>query len=203
MFKQLIHIFIVMLICLTACKTEQHRSFDTVKDSSLINKGVRLNSTSIFDTTVMLIGINKSNYRSSELNDSLAKTVLYEHFIKRGFWTADNLPNATNMKKENKERLCVEFTSIFKTSLNNNNSSDAVITYWLTPLHAVGNCWQPHKAIILDTDKGYQVSNEEFIPDNYVVDSVKTVNDQVLIYGYEYECARDKILKNLRIRLSK
>jgi hypothetical protein len=109
--------FYSILICFTVCKTDNHGGFDTVKDSNIINKVIKVNTTSVLDTTVKLRGIYKSSYRGSELNDSLAKMVLYEQFIKRGFWTVDNLPNASTMDKENKEKLCVEFTSIFKINL--------------------------------------------------------------------------------------
>ena len=128
---------------------------------------------------------------------------MYNHFAQKGFWNSDNLPNVSKLNKEDKKKLCVEFTSIFKTNLNNSKYTDGVVTYWLTPPYASGHCWQPHNAIISDTDTGYAVTNEEFIPDNYNIDSVSSVNGKITIYGYDYECARDKIIKKFRVTLSK
>lgn len=203
MYKCFVHVFISVLIFFSACNNNRNKSFYTVKDTSLTYKESSVNQISILDTTVKLVGIKKSKYNNVELNDSIAKKTLYDHFMKRGFWTADNLPNVSNIQTGHEKKLCVEFASIYKVDLNNNNSSDAVITYWLTPPHAVGNSWQPHKAIIMDTDTGYTISNEEFIPCNYAIDSLIIVNKQIIICGYKYEFDENKISKTLRIRLSK
>jgi len=202
MYKNLLHT-LAIIILFTSCQTKQRRSDNNVKDSAVVNKADDTNSLSTLDTTIFLSGISSSKYIGIDLNDSVAKNVLYNHFRLKGLLTSDNLPNIAKLTKKDKANLSVEFTSIFKTNLNNNKYSDAVITYWLTPPYAIGHCWQPHKAIITDSDTGYQITNEEFIPDNYAVDSILTVRGQVTIFGYDYDCGNNKTLKNLKVRIAK
>ena len=202
MYKNLLHT-LAIIILFASCQTKQRRSDNNVKDSAVVNKAEDTNSLSTFDTTIFLSGISSSKYIGIDLNDSVAKNVLYNHFRLKGLLTSDNLPNIAKLTKKDKANLSVEFTSIFKTNLNNNKYSDAVITYWLTPPYAIGHCWQPHKAIITDSDTGYQITNEEFIPDNYAVDSILTVKGQVTILGYDYDCGNNKTLKNFKVRLAK
>ena len=202
MYKNLLHT-LAIIILFASCQTKQRRSDNNVKDSAVVNKAEDTNSLSTFDTTIFLSGISSSKYIGIDLNDSVAKNVLYNHFRLKGLLTSDNLPNIAKLTKKDKANLSVEFLSIFKTNLNNNKYSDAVITYWLTPPYAIGHCWQPHKAIITDSDTGYQITNEEFIPDNYAVDSILTVKGQVTILGYDYDCGNNKTLKNFKVRLAK
>ena len=202
MYKNLLHT-LAIIILFTSCQTKQRRSDNNVKDSAEVIKAVDTNSLSTLDTTIFLSSISNSKYNGIDLNDSIAKNVLYNYFRKKGLLTSDKLPNIAKLTKKDKANLSVEFTSIFKMNLNNNKYTDAVITYWLTPPYANGHCWQPHKAIITDTDTGYQITNEEFIPDNYAVDSISTVKEQITILGYDYDCANNKTLKNLKVRLAK
>lgn len=202
MYKNLLHT-LAIIILFTSCQTKQRKSDNNVKDSAVVIKAVDTNSLSTLDTTIFLSSISNSKYNGIDLNDSIAKNVLYNYFMKKGLLTSDNLPNIAKLTKKDKANLSVEFTSIFKMNLNNNKYTDAVITYWLTPPYANGHCWQPHKAIITDTDTGYQITNEEFIPDNYAVDSISTVKEQIIILGYDYDCANKKTLKNLKVRLAK
>lgn len=202
MYKNLLHT-LAIIILFASCQTKQRRSDNNVKDSAVVNKAEDTNSLSTFDTTIFLSGISSSKYIGIDLNDSVAKNVLYNHFRLKGLLTSDNLPNIAKLTKKDKANLSVEFTSIFKTNLNNNKYSDAVITYWLTPPYANGHCWQPHKAIITDSDTGYRITNEEFIPDNYAVDSILTVKGQVTIFGYDYDCGNNNTLKNFKVRLAK
>ncbi|MEO8146983.1 MAG: hypothetical protein ABI723_05060 [Bacteroidia bacterium] len=154
------------------------------------------------DTTITVSKFNVSKYNGLNLTHGLAKKILYEHFKKKGCYNSDNLPDLGKMTEADNNKLSVAYDTIFTADFNNNKYADAVITYWLTPPYANGHCWQPHKAIIIDTDKGYIITNEEFIPDNYSIDSVNTVDNQVTIFGYDYECSTDKTLRYLRIELN-
>ena len=197
-------IFLAIIILLTSCQIKNKSNYNkNLKNISDRNREVDTIRLSTFDTTIVLSGIVHSTTSGVELNDSIATTVLYNHFKRQGYFTADSLPNASKLLKKNKGKLSVEFDKIYKINLNNNRYSDAVITYWLTPISANGHCWQPHKAIILDTDNGYQITNEQFIPDNYAIDSVSTALGKTIIYGYDYDCAHNKTLKNIKVHLSK
>ena len=166
--------------------------------TSVIQNVSKQDSIPTIDTTIVLKGIVKSNINSENLTDSIAKEVLYIHFKSKGYYNSDNLPNAEKVKDSD---LSVDFNKIYLTELNGSKVEDAVITYWLTPPYVSGHCWQPHKAIILDTDKGYKIINEEFIPDNFAIDSVVTKKHKVTIFGYDYDCGNHKVLRYLRIDL--
>lgn len=202
--RHLLNILIAIILLFTSCQTEkQSDKHINLEDKPVAIRVDNTNGLSTFDTTIVLTGVVKSSYRGLDLNDEIAKAVLYNYFTNKGYLTSDNLPNAAKLTKKDEEKLSVDFTSIFKVDINNNKFIDAVITYWLTPPYASGHCWQPHKAIISDTDSGYQITNEEFIPANYAIDSVLTVKGQTTIYGYDYECANHKTLKNIRVRITK
>ena len=158
-------------------------------------------SISTVDTTIILTGIVKSNFNGKNLNDSIAKKILYTYFKDKGCYNSDNLPDLDKLTDADKDKLSVSFNEIFITELNGNKNEDAIISYWLTPLYANGHCWQPHKAIILDTDKGYKITNEDFIPDNFAIDSVLNKEGQVTIYGYDYDCGNHKVLKYIRAKI--
>lgn len=167
-------------------------------NTSIIQNLLEPDSISTIDTTIILKGIVNSNFNKKNLTDSIAKEVLYTYFKSKGYYNSDNLPDA---EKVTDSDLSVDFNKIYLTELNDSKSEDAVITYWLTPPYASGHCWQPHKAIILDTDKGYSITNEEFIPDFFAIDSVLNKEGQVTIYGYDYDCGNHKVLKYIRARI--
>lgn len=149
------------------------------------------------DTTIILSKLEKSNYKGKKLTNMMAKKILYNHFTNKGYYTSDNLPDMSNLSEQDAQKLSVHFDTTYITELNSNKNEDAIITYWLMPPFASGHCWQPHKAIILDTDKGYKIVNEEFIPENFAIDSVVNNNGQLIVYGYDYDCANHKVLRNL------
>ena len=200
--RHFLNILMAIIILLTSCqiknKSKYHKNLQETFD---VNRAVDTNRLSTFDTTIILSGIVHSTSSGIELNDQTAQAVLYTHFKNKGYFTADSLPTVSKLIKKNEEKLSVEFDKIYKINLNNDRYSDAVITYWLTPIYANGHCWQPHKAIILNTDNGYQITNEEFIPDNYAIDSVSTALGKTIIYGYDYDCAHQKTLKNIKVHL--
>lgn len=167
-------------------------------NTSVIQNLSEPDSIPTIDTTIILKGNVKSNFNKINLTDSIAKEILYTYFENKGYYNSDNLPDA---EKVTDSDISVDFNKIYLTELNGSKSEDAVITYWLTPPYASGHCWQPHKAIILDTDKGYRLTNEEFIPDYFAIDSVLNKEGQVTIYGYDYDCGNHKVLKNIRARI--
>ncbi|MBL7837985.1 MAG: hypothetical protein JNM67_10745 [Bacteroidetes bacterium] len=154
------------------------------------------------DTTVFLTDIVKSNYTGQNLTSDYAKKILYSYFKSKGYHTSDNLPDDfSNLIESDYDKLNITYDTIFTTDLNGNPNLDAIITYWVAPPLASGHCWQPHKAIILDTDKGYKITNEEFMPDNFAIDSVITKEQSVIVYGYYYDCVNQEILRNMRVKL--
>lgn len=154
-----------------------------------------------FDSVILLKAIEKSNYKGVSLTKVLAKQILYNHFIKQGCFTADNQPQLADLTDEDSRKMTVEFNDLFYVNLNNNLYNDGIITYWLENPYVNGHCVQPKRAIISDTDDGYKITNEEFIPDSYLIDSVISKNAQVVVFGREYDCGNHKILRQLKINL--
>jgi len=168
------------------------------KNTSVIQNISKADSISTIDTTIILKGIVKSNFNKKKLTDSIAKETLYAYFKSKGYYNSDNLPGLDSVSEAD---LSVDFNKIYLIDLNGAESQDAVITYWLTPPYASGNCWQPHKAIILNTDGGYKITNEEFIPDYFAIDSISNIEGQVTVYSYNYDCENQKIVKYIRARI--
>lgn len=205
-----IHLKIIIFLCLTSIflfscnqktkKIETNELHDSTTNSlkNSITHDVKLQN---YDTTVILSKLKKSNCYVKKLTNNLAKFTLYEHFKKKGCYNSDNLPELWKISDSDSNMLSVDFDTIYQVDLNNNKCKDAIITYWLTPPYANGNCWQPHKATIIDTEKGFRIINEEFIPDNYAIDSVVNIDGEIIIYCYDYDCGNRKVLKNIRMRL--
>lgn len=156
-------------------------------------------STITLDTTINISNISSSNYSGNQLSGNLAKQVLYSFFKKKGDFISGKVPSTILAADSNK--LEVEYDTIYFADINKNKFRDAVISYWLTPPHASGHCWQPHKAIIIDTDSGYKITNEEFIPTNYSIDSIQSNQGSTKLFGYDYDCGNKKIIRQLRLTL--
>ena len=186
-------LFGLTIIILVSCDNKTTKEQDTFVVSNLSES----DSIPTLDTTIILSNLTASNYNSMNLTNNLAKTILYKHFKNKGYLLPDMVTAAdTNSAKE-----CIQYDTAYFIDLNNNKYSDAIITYWLTPPFSSGHCWQPHKAIIIDTDKEYKIINEEFIPDNFAIDSVVNKNGHLTTFCYDYDCGNNKILKNLRIKI--
>ncbi len=153
------------------------------------------------DTTIFLDGITTSGYHGQDLTESMAKNILYTHFQERGFYTEYAKPSFEKFRDVDNYIPCAEYARIFFVDLNGNKKRDAVISYWFDPAYTNGHCVQPHYAIIADTDKGYQVTDKEFIPPSFILDSIAVNRQQVVIHCKEYECANKRVLRNLVLKL--
>lgn len=191
---------LLSLLCLVwlSCKDEKSQvNAITASPQAVIAPAM----LSTLDTNIVLSSVEKSNYRGTQLTSRLAKRILYAYFKRKGCYTEDNLPGFDQLTEVDNDKLCVTYDTLFMVDLNHNEYQDAIVKYWLTPPYANGHCWQPKKAIILDTNTGYTVKNEGFIPENYAIDSVVSENGQVFIYGFDYDCGNHEVLKYLRITM--
>jgi hypothetical protein len=195
--KKLITILLIFIIFITfkikSNEENLHTNFNLMKQDSI----------PFLDTIINLKNIENSIYSGRNLTIKLAKNILYNHFKSKGYFVEtqfiDGYPVISDTLIEPAE--CVYFDTIYKINLNNNKYSDAVISYWINLPLASGNCLQPEKAIIIDTDDGYRITNEDFIPENYTIDSVIIKDNQSIIFGYEYDCNEHIAIKTFRIKL--
>lgn len=192
-------LFVLAIISLVSCNNKPETEENDIP--VVVAAPNTIDNSATIDTTILLTDITNSGYQGLNLNDSIAKNTLYTYFESKGYDNTSNLPPAEKLNDADKNKLYVDFKNIFVTNLNGNQHQDAIITYWITPPYVSGHCWQPHKAIILDTDKGYVITNEDFIPDNFAIDSVTNHEGKTTIYGYDYDCANLKKLKQIKARL--
>ncbi len=149
------------------------------------------------DTTISLAGVSSARQASRPLNPATARKILFEHFKKQGYLIPGDeyaVPEDTGAGT-----MEVTYDTLFLAKLNNDKYQDAFISYWLAPHGASGQCWQPHKAVIMSTGKGYQLMNEDIIPTNFSVDSVLTRAGQVVILANDYDCSNHVIIRNIKI----
>lgn len=191
-----------MLFLSVSCNNKgKNRKKETVDSTTLTNDSLKINAVTLLDSTIILSNFVDSKYHGNISTDSLAKKILYDYANKKGYYNSDNLPDLYSLSDKDRDKLSIAYDTIYFTDLNNNKSPDAVITYWLTAPYESGHCLLPHKAILVDTDNGYKVINEEFVPSNYIIDSIQSKEGRVVLFGYDYECANDKILRRLRLKL--
>ena len=143
----------------------------------------------IIDTTIVLTNIQNSG-DCTKITEIEAEKFLYKYFRTKG-----TLPR-NEIKDYSKENLCIDYDTIY--NLKSNKTCSAIIRYWLKPADLNGTCVQPSMAIISKTQKGFKITNEEFVNPDFGIDS--TAENQT-VYGYKYDCSEHKVLKNYKLKL--
>jgi hypothetical protein len=98
-------------------------------------------------------------------------------------------------QKKSEGQLRIGYDTIYK--IQTPGFSGAIISYWLGSIDLNGHCFQPQKAIIRHTRNGYKITDENFIPTNFPIDSTVVSN----IYGYDYDCGGKGIVRHFNIAL--
>ena len=193
----LIILFLLIIIFLVSFRNRNKREIKCFfNDPVSIKKSLKPNSLFVLDTTIILKRQFVLDNKGTNLSDSLAKKILYNHFKKQGYLIPEELKGS-----ESDSELCVRYNKIFKFRVKENQFISAIISYWIAPPYANGHCLQPSKAIIVHADKRFEITNEEFMPTNFAIDSVALVEDKPTIYGYDYDCVEHKVLRHLKITL--
>ncbi len=187
--------FKISIICLTlvACKGDRNSiASPTSQDQKVeISKKQDL---PFLDTTIFLSEIQNASIAEKGTSKNEAETLLYTYYKTRGVRSVnDSKPTSQTSKEE----LYVTFDKLYP--FKSNYISGAVVSYWLGPRDLNGHCFQPRKAVILNTKDGIKFTNENFIPINFTLDSVVGTN----IYGYEYECGGMGTIKHFQVRINK
>lgn len=185
-------IYLSFTLFILSCENKNLSKADnTIIDS--ISSVKDHDSISVIDTIIVLKK-DVTSFKERVLTSKIAKSILYNHFRKKGYLIQEELKG---ISKNNESEICVLYDTIFKLK----NSSSAIISYWLSPPYSSGHCFQPSKAIIINTDNGYKITNEDFIPTSFAIDSVKTISNNDIIFGYEYDCVEDNVIRKLIITL--
>ncbi len=196
--------FVCIALLLTSCGNKRTSQPKNTSDHfSGANKRSDTDTLYSLDTTIMIQDIPISTYQGDELNDSIAKAILFSYYKKKGYANSENLSHQGRHVDIKDDELVIDYDKIFVADINDNRRTDAIITFWMSPSHASGHCWQTHKALIVDTDHGYEITNEEFIPTNFTIDSVVKSNGRLTLFGYDYDCENHKTLQLLQITLTR
>ena len=165
----------------------------------------RVQEMSDKENLIYLLDVRTSNYRGFNLTDSLAKEILYSFFENKGYYTSSNLPPIVefmNSYEEGKSRQCVDYNSVYLFELNGNEYFDGIVTYWLIDPYENGSHLQPYKAIIVDSDSGYIVNNENFLGPNWIIDSVFSHKNEKFLIAREYNLKDKAVSKSRKFKLS-
>jgi Predicted periplasmic protein len=144
------------------------------------------------DTVISILVKEVSLKHSRPLTNKAAEKILYEYFRNKGVIPGSEVPAGS---ESDQNLLCVDYDIVYQ--IQSANLSGGIVSYWIGPPDLNGHCFQPIKAIILNTDRGFIITNEEFIPQGFVIDSI----NENTIYGYEYECGGRGVLRQFRVTL--
>ena len=184
-------ILLVLAITLFSCK----------KTEPEINKPKTVNIKTVKDTFLDTI-VNIFNIEMTEnqnfITNKMATETLNNYFKSKGFLIQSEINKDLNIPRlpKNKGKNVIEFLELFLF-----NKQLGIITYFNAPAGAVGHCVQPHLAVISYSNNGLLISNEEFLPPNFSIDSVKIIDNKPVIYSRDYDCYNNKFLKKYRIEL--
>lgn len=151
------------------------------------------------DTSIYLTVVSPAKHLSKSLSPAIARKTLFAHFKKLGYITPGDESAAP--KGIDREKMEVTYDTLFLATLNRDKFPDAVISYWLAPRGASGNCWQPHKAVVISTTKGYMLMNEDLMPSNYTIDSIMLQAGRPVIMANDYDCGNHVVTRKIKISI--
>ncbi len=143
----------------------------------------------LIDTNIVLTNIQSSN-DCTKITEMEAEKFLYKYFKAKGA-----LPR-NEIKDYSKENLCIDYDTIY--NLKSSKTCSAIIRYWLKPADLNGTCVQPNMAIITRVEKGFIITNENFVNSDFVVERIA---ENQIFYGYKYDCSEHKVLKKYKLKL--
>lgn len=184
-------LILVFATILFSCKKTETKKIET----TTINSKIKIDD---FQDTIVNIVSKKTIVNQNVINDKTATKTLNAYFKSKGFLIQSEINEDLNIPRlpKNKGKNVIEFSEIMLF-----NNQLGVISYYNAKPNAIGHCVQPHKAIISNSEKGLVISDEDFLPNNFTIDSVKTIENNYIIYSDDYNCYHNKSLKKYRIKL--
>lgn len=180
-----------LIICFfVSCRNENTVSDKQITTPKSDNSFELKDSLKVIDTTIILTNIPNSNGNCDGITEKEAEKFLYNFFKSKGA-----LPR-NEIKDYSKDNLCIDYDTIY--NLKSNKTCCAIIRYWLNPADLNGTCVQPNMAIISKTKKSFTITNEEFVNQDFGIDSIA---ENQTVYGYKYDCSEHKVLKNYKLKL--
>lgn len=174
----------IMLFAYCLGRPLENRSPNIPKDSTVL-ENASSTTLPLLDTTIILKRIKNHPGFSKNITEKEGQLALYRYFDRKGVVSGPS---------SDQEKVCVDYDTLYP--VHTGRFSGAIISYWLGECDLNGHCFQPSKAIISRTISGLRVSNENFIPTNFTIDSTAGP----IVYGYDYDCG-DGILRSIKITL--
>lgn len=159
------------------------------------NKNLKSESNIYKDSTITILDF-KTNKKTNPLNSEEATLILNKHFKAKGYLIENELDFAAYNpeKKEYLGKNAIDYIENIPI-----NKFATIVKYYNCPPFQNGSCVLAHYAIIANTIDEKKILHEDFLPNNFILDSIKIENNQPLIYGYFYECANKLKLQSYRI----
>ena len=179
-------IIVAIVFVFLSCKKEE------------ISKEVTEKSSSFKDSVLTILPKN-TNKLQQTLTEELAIQTLNKYFKNKGYLIQSEIEGHIEVLElpENKNKKSISFSAFFPFKDN----KSAVITYYNCFPFQSGHCVQPHNAIISNSEKGFTISNEDFLPPNFSIDSINSFNKKTVIYAVDYNCALHEITNNYKIEV--
>ena len=147
---------------------------------------------SFLDTAIVVSDNGTLLMNDENLDSTNSEKILYDHFRNKDVLPRKELLIRSTIYTGEEN---VDYDTVYK--IQSKELSVLVISYWQGPTDLNGHCFQPKKAIIQKTKNGIKITNEEFIPTSFAIDSTKSN----FIYGHEFECVGRGNLRQFRIEL--
>lgn len=182
---------IISLIFLLFISCRKEHSIPKEKINIFENKSSisKIDKLKLIDTTIILSKIQISKAHCWSITRKEAEKYLYKHFRAQGAQPRNEI------KDYSQENLCIEYDTIY--NLKSSLACFAIIRYWLNPADFNGNCNQPNMAIISRAQNGLEITNEEFVKEDFGIDSI---GENQSIYAYKYDCYEHKVLNKYRLK---
>ena len=152
--------------------------------------------TSIYKDTILNLKIDSNISNETILTDTIARQTLNQYFKNKGFMLQSEVDADLNIPRlsQNKDKNVIAFDTLLVI-----NNHSGIVSYWNAKPNTVGHCVQPHHAIIVADTKNFKITNEDFLPETFALDSIKNK----VIFGYSYNCVADKIIRKYKFNLKK
>lgn len=177
---------LLLMILLSSCSKSNSKKAPNLASAKSVNNEL------IIDTIITL----SEKYNHAKLNQTFsekeAENALYEYFKRKRILSTSFVKGDMS---ENEEQLFVNFNTVYRFP---SNKSLAIITYWLGPAYLNGHCVQPKRAIISRSKKKLIITNEEFIPERFLIDSI---NRSSIIFISDFDCSNNKVIKKYRLKI--
>lgn len=181
--------FAVVLISCKASTDENKKVSNSDERNNLVNQVIE--RPPLLDSIINL-GIHESILTEfCEFNNSEAIKYLLKYFKHRGILPRKDVKINTH----GNSKTCISYDTIHKFAAN--RFCGGIISYWLGPADLNGHCFLPSHSVIQLTENGYKISNVNFIPSNFILDSIQ----ETILYGFIYDCGRSESKRPFKITL--